>query len=72
MLFMSKKKFEREVEKRLCDRLKVAEENLWRNEREREQHRYVSDLEQRLIVVEKRLRIKHPSHQRGETARGCY
>lgn len=72
MLFASKKKFDEEVEKRVCEKLKTFEENQWRDERERERHRYVSDLEQRLIVVEKRLRIKHPSHNRGDNVRACY
>lgn len=72
MLFMSKKKFEEEVEKRVCEKLKTFEENQWRNEREREQHRYVSELEQRLIVVEKRLGIDHPSHQRGDNVRAVW
>ena len=72
MLFVSKKKFEEAVEKRVGEQLKIFEENQWRNEREREQHRYTSDLEQRLIVVEKRLRIKHPSHNRGDNVSACY
>lgn len=72
MLFVSKKNFEEEVEKRVCEKLKVFEENQWRDERERERHRYIGDLEQRLIVVEKRMGIDHPSHRLGDNVRACY
>lgn len=45
---------------------------IWRDEREREQDRIMRDLELRLIAVEKKNGIDHPSHKCLEAVRAGY
>ena len=61
-MIISRKRFEAEVEKRVQEVVAKVEENHWRNEREREQNRFASELEQRIIALEKKNGIEHPSH----------
>ena len=68
MIFISKRRFEAEVSKRIKEAVCKHEENYWRAEREREQHRYVKALEKRLIELEKKNGIDHPSHHEGVCA----
>lgn len=62
-MIISRKRFNEEVEKRVCEEMKRIDELRWRDEREREMRRYMGDLEIRLIAVEKKNGIDHPSHQ---------
>lgn len=61
-MIISRKRFEAEVNKRVEEALNKFQENVWRDEREREQNRFASELEQRIIALEKKNGIKHPSH----------
>ena len=61
-MIISKKRFEAEVNKRVEEALGKFQENVWRDEREREQNRFASELEQRIIALEKKNGIEHPSH----------
>ncbi len=61
-MIISKKRFEAEVNKRVEEAVCRAQENQWRDEREREQNRFASELEQRIIALEKKNGIEHPSH----------
>ncbi len=61
-MIISKKRFEAEVNKRVEEALSKFQENVWRDEREREQNRFASELEQRIIALEKKNGIEHPSH----------
>jgi hypothetical protein len=63
MMIISRKRFDEEVAKRVCEELKRFEEDMWRDEREREQNRNMRDLEVRLIQVEKACGINNHSHQ---------
>ena len=65
-MIISRKRFEAEVEKRVVDEVRKVEESYWRNERERDRERIIGLLEERLIAVEKKNGIDHPSHHRGE------
>lgn len=47
-------------------------EACWRDEREREMHKRMSDMELRLIAVEKKNGIDHPSHKCLEAVRTGY
>ena len=67
-MIISKKRFEAEVNKRVEEAICKFQENVWRDERERVQNRFASELEQRVIALEKKHGIEHPSHG---TAR-CY
>ena len=64
-MIISKKKFEAEVAKRVEEAVFRVQDNLWRNERERDQNRFASELEQRVIALEKKNGIEHPSHGSG-------
>ena len=61
-MIISRKRFEAEVNKRVEEAINKFHENVWRNEREREQNRFASELEQRIIALEKKNGIEHPSH----------
>lgn len=61
-MIISKKRFEAEVNKRVEEAVCKVQENVWRDEREREQNRFAGDLEQRIIALEKKNGIEHPSH----------
>ena len=61
-MIISRKRFEAEVNKRVEEALNKFQENVWRDEREREQNRFASELEQRIIALEKKNGIEHPSH----------
>ena len=65
-MIISRKRFNEEVEKRVCEEMKRIDELRWRDEREREMRRYMGDLEIRLIAVEKKNGIDHPSHHNGK------
>jgi hypothetical protein len=67
-MIISRKRFEEEVEKRVNEAVCKFQENVWRNEREREQNRFAGEMEQRIISLEKKNGIDHPSHHRGENA----
>lgn len=61
-MIISKKRFEAEVAKRVEEAACKIQENHWHEEREREQNRFASELEQRVIALEKKNGIEHPSH----------
>ena len=61
-MIISRKKFEAEVNKRVEEAVCKVQENVWREDREREQNRFVSELEKRVIALEKKNGIEHPSH----------
>ena len=66
-MIISKKRFNEEVEKRVCEEMKKYDEYRWRDERERETRREMCELKNRLIECEKKCGIDHPSHHhRGE------
>ena len=65
-MIISKKRFEAEVEKRVSDAVLKVHEQVWKDERERELHRRYDAMEQRVIALEKKNGIDHPSHFRGE------
>lgn len=71
-MFISRKRFNEEVEKRVCEEMKRIDELHWRDDREREQNRYMRDLENRLIKVERACGIDHPSHNTCEAVRAGY
>lgn len=60
-MIISKKKFEAEVNKRVDEAVRKFQENVWREERERDQNRFAGELEQRIIALEKKNGIEHPS-----------
>lgn len=66
MFFVSKRRFLEEVEKRVCEEMKKYEEYRYRDEQERRHNAERRELEKRLIEVEKRNGIDHPSHHRAE------
>ena len=61
-MIISRKRFEAEVNKRAEEAISKIQERVWRDEREREQNRFASELEQRVIALEKKNGIEHPSH----------
>ena len=61
-MIISKRRFEAEVSKRINEAVCKHEENYWRAEREREVQRQLNAQEQRLIELEKKNGIDHPSH----------
>lgn len=69
-MIISKKRFNEEVEKRVCEEMKRIDEMRWRDDREREMYRHMGDLEARLIAVEKANGIDHTSHHNGNVR--CY
>ena len=71
-MIISRKRFEAEVQKRVEDAICKAHENMYRDERERDMHRQFRELENRLIAVEKKNGIDHPSHHTIEAARAGY
>lgn len=66
-MIISKKKFEEECLKRVEEAVRKVEESHWRAEGERTRERYIAELENRLIAVEKANGIDHPSHHRGDS-----
>ena len=71
-MIISKKRFNEEVEKRVCEERNRWEEWRWREEQERSSHIRMRDLENRLITVEKACGIDHPSHNTLEAVRAGY
>lgn len=71
-MIISRKRFEEEIQMRVEKAVCKAEENRWREEREREQCRFFAELERRLITVEKQIGIDHPSHQRDHTCNSVW
>lgn len=61
-MIISRKRFEADVNKRVEEAVCKVQENMWRDERDREQNRFASELEQRVIALEKKNGIEHPSH----------
>lgn len=68
-MIISRKRFNEEVDRRVQEELERFDEMRWRNEREREQNRVMKELELRLIAVEKKNGIDHPSHKSLEFAK---
>lgn len=68
-MIISKKKFEEECNKRVDEAIRKVEESHWRRESERNQERCVAELEKRVIALEKKCKIDHPSHHLAETCR---
>ena len=58
-MIISRKRFEAEVNKRVEEALNKFQENVWRDEREREQNRFAGELEQRIIALEKGIEINN-------------
>ena len=71
-MIISKKRFNEEVENRVREEMKKFEEWHWREERNRERHKEMRDLENRLIKVEKCCGIDHHSHNALEAVRANY
>lgn len=70
-MIISRKRFNEEVERRVCEEMKRIDELRWRDDREREQERHMRDLEMRLSKVEKACGVDHPSHNTYEAVRAC-
>lgn len=66
-MIISRKKFEAEVQKRVEEAVKKVDEYHWRKDREHELHRELDYLGKRLIELEKKNGIDHPSHHRVES-----
>lgn len=66
-MIISKKRFEKEVQKRVDEAVRKCEENHWRYEQEQMRGRTIEKLQNRLIECEKKCGIDHPSHHHGET-----
>lgn len=71
-MIISRKRFEEEVQKRVEEALSKVHENYYREERDREHYRERRELENRLIAVEKKVGIDHPSHRTMEAVRAGY
>lgn len=69
-MIISKKRFEAEVNKRVEEAVCKAHERIWQEERQRDMYRSIAELETRLIEVEKKNGIDHPSHHNGNVR--CY
>ena len=65
-MIISRKRFEAEANKRVEEALCKAHEQFYRDERDRERHRELHALELRIIALEKKNGIDHPSHHCGE------
>ena len=61
-MIISKKRFEAEVAKRVDEAVCKAQENMWQEQRQRDMYREIAEMEKRLIEVEKKNGIDHPSH----------
>ena len=61
-MIISRKKFEAEANKRAEEKIAQAQQRMWQEDRMRDMYRNISDLEIRLIAVEKKNGIEHPSH----------
>ena len=72
MIFISKRRFHDEVDKRVGEEIKKYEEYRYRDEKEREQAMVRRELENRLIAVEKACGIDHPSHRTLEAVRAGF
>ena len=66
-MIISKKKYEAEINKRVEEAIRNVEERMWQNERERGYERSMAKLEHRIIALEKKNGIDHPSHHYGDT-----
>lgn len=64
-MIISRKRFEAEIQKRVEEELCKQQERIWQEDRNREMYRNIADLEVRLIAVEKKNGIDHPSHHDG-------
>lgn len=71
-MIISRRKYEMEIQKAVEEAVCKCHENFYRDERERDQQRFVSGLEQRLIAVEKKCGIDHPSHHTGDTVKAVW
>lgn len=65
-MIISRKRFEAEVQKRVEEAVCKAQERMWQEERQRDVYKSIAELETRLIDVEKKNGIDHPSHHRGD------
>lgn len=63
-MIISRKRFEEEVEKRVSEAVCKVHEQFWKDERDRQMHRMYDAMEQRVIALEKKNGIDHPSHNR--------
>lgn len=72
MIFMSKRRFYEEVERRVSEEIKKYEEYRYRDEQERRANETRRELENRLIAVEKACGIDHPSHRCLEAVRAGF
>lgn len=61
-MIISKKRFEAEVAKRVEEAVCKCHKNFYREQRTDETHRRMRCLEIRMIEVEKKCGIDHPSH----------
>ena len=69
-MIISRKRFEAEIAKRVEEAVCKAQERIWQEERQRDMYRSIGELETRLIEVEKKNGIDHPSHHNGNAR--CY
>ena len=71
-MIISRKKYERNIKQAVEEAICKVEENHWRAESERNKERFVHDMERRLIEVEKKSGIDHPSHHRDVTCKASW
>lgn len=61
-MIISRKRFDAEINKKVEEARCKMQDDFWREERERERYREMGALEQRIIALEKKNGIEHPSH----------
>lgn len=71
-MIISRKRFEAETQKKVEEAIAKVHEQFYRDERDRERLRECHALELRIIALEKKNGIDHPSHHRGENVPLCY
>jgi hypothetical protein len=64
-MIISRKRFEAEIQRRVEEDVCKAQERMFQEERLRDMYRDIRKIEDRLIEVEKKSGIDHPSHHNG-------
>ena len=62
MFFISEKRFEEEVNKRVDEAVRKCEERYWIRDSDKAKGLFIEKMHERLIAVEKKNDIDHPSH----------
>lgn len=63
MFFISRKRFNEEVERRVVKEVELIEEHRWRDEMEREHRREMQELSRRLSIIEQALTGEAPAEE---------